>query len=193
MSLVSKTASIALVFGGLSISPAAERFEPKDFARKARFELVVNKSKVLKTGASHLTARSAIVARAHGLMPGNSDGIEITFFSRPVTAADLADVMNNDGREMKKSSYAALVLFLDNKNTVWQVNLSYVVPGTTVARTIAWKPDELQKYFSNVKLQNGRLQLTSSGSYSEPQPADDVFKLSWDINLDLPVKRTVKR
>ena len=174
-------------------SSAADRFDPKDFETKANFELVVDKSKYLKSGTSKLAAQSAFVSLAHGLIPGNSDGLEVMFFIKPVTGAGLPDIMNDDAREMKKGSYAALVLFLDKENRVWQVNLSYVVPGTTVARTIAWKPEELKRYFSDMSFRNGRLRLKSTGSYSESEPAQDVIKLSWAVDLDLPVKREVKR
>jgi hypothetical protein len=51
-----------------------------------------------------------------------------------MTEADQKDVLENDAREMRRSDYAALVLFLDKQNRLGQVNLSYVVPGTTVRR-----------------------------------------------------------
>ena len=94
---------------------------------------------------------------------------------------------------MRRSSYAALVLFLDKKKKVWQVNLSYVVPGTTVARTVAWRPDELNRYFSNMSFKDGRLTLKSTGRYSESEPTQEVINLSWEVDLDLPVKRRVQR
>jgi hypothetical protein len=40
---------------------------------------------------------------------------------------------------------------------------------------------------------DGRLAVKSSGTYSEADPAQDVFKLSWNVDLDLPVKRDVRR
>ena len=40
---------------------------------------------------------------------------------------------------------------------------------------------------------DGRLAVKSSGTYSEADPARDVFKLSWNVDLDLPVKRDVRR
>jgi hypothetical protein len=177
----------------VSISLAADNFDPKDYQTEAIFELVVDKSKYLKRGTSKVVAQSAVVSLAHGLIPGNSDGLEVMFFTKPVTEASLPDIMNNDAKELRKSSYTALVLFLDKENKIWQVNLSYVVPGTTVARTVAWKPAELKRHFSNMRFENGRLKLKSSGSYSESEPAEDVFKISWNVDLDLPVKREVKR
>jgi hypothetical protein len=77
---------------------------------------------------------------------------------------------------LRRRGYAALALFLDARNNLWQVNASYVVPGTTVARTVAWKPEELKAYFSRVTFSGGRLVLKSAGRYA-----------------DLPVIREVRR
>ena len=129
----------------------------------------------------------------HGLTPGNADGLEVLFFESPITESDLPDLMKNDARENRKGSYAAMVLYLDNQNRVSQVNLSYVVPGTTVARTIAGTPDELKRYFSRASVKDGRLAGHERGAYSEADPAQDVFKLGWNVDLDLPVKRDVRR
>jgi hypothetical protein len=177
----------------VSLTMAADRFDPNDYQTQANFELAIDKSKYLKPGTSKVAAQSAFVSLVHGLIPGNSDGLEVMFFTKPISEASLPDIMNNDAKEMRRSSYAALVLFLDKESKVWQVNLSYVVPGATVARTVAWKPDELRRYFSDMTFKDGRLVLKSAGSYSESEPAQDVLKIRWDVNLDLPVKREVKR
>ena len=116
-------------------------FSLQDFETKSVFELVVNDSSVLKAGASRIVTQSAFVMLAHGLIPGNSEGLEIQFFTKPITEATMTDILKNGAKELKKSDYAALVLFLDKANKVWQANLSYVIPGTTVARTVAWKPE----------------------------------------------------
>ena len=126
---------VLLFFTAMSF--AADRFDPKDYQAEASFKLVVDKAKYLKPGTSKVSAQSAFVSLVHGLMPGNSDGLEVMFFSKPITEADLPDIINNEAKGLRKSSHAALVLFLDKESKVWQVNLSYVVPGTTVARTVA--------------------------------------------------------
>ena len=51
-------------------------FDPQDFKTKSVFELVINDSSVLKAGASRIVTQSAFVTRAHGLIPGNSEGLE---------------------------------------------------------------------------------------------------------------------
>lgn len=183
---------LCIAFCSVSLSSAADKFNPRDFRSDAIFELVVSKSKYLKPGTSKITSQSAFVSLAHGLL-GSSDGLEIMFFTTPVTQSGLPDVLNNDAKELRKNDYAAMVLFLDKENRVWQVNLSYVVPGTTVSRTVAWKPDELKRDFSKMTFKNGRLILKSTGSYSENEPAEEIIKLTWNIDLDLPVKREVKR
>ena len=184
--------SLVLLFF-TAMSFAADRFDPKDYQAEASFKLVVDKAKYLKPGTSKVSAQSAFVSLVHGLMPGNSDGLEVMFFSKPITEADLPDIINNEAKGLRKSSHAALVLFLDKESKVWQVNLSYVVPGTTVARTVAWKPDELKRFFSDMSFKDGRLVLKSTGLYSESESAQDVINLTWDVDLDLPVKREVQR
>ena len=166
-------------------------FRPQDFQTKAVFELVVRSSKFLKPGTSTIVTQSAFVTLAHGLIPGNTDGLEVYFFTKPITQAARADVLENGAKDLRNSDYAALVLYLDKQSKVGQVNLSYVVPGTTVARTVAWKPHELAR-FSTYKFDGKRLLLKSSGTYSEDAP-EERLTLSWNVNLDLPVFERPKK
>ncbi len=168
-------------------------FTLQDFQTKAAFELVVIDSNPLKPGTSKIAAQSAYVTLAHGLVPGKADGLEIHFFPTQVTEKVKADIVENDAKELKKSSYAALVLFLGKDNKIWQANLSFVVPGTTAARTVAWKPEELKKYFSVYQFDGKRLVLRTKGSYAEAEKDREQLRLSWDIDLNLPVVREVRR
>ena len=168
------------------------RLSPQDFKTKAEFELVVNDSSVLKAGASRIVTQSAVVTLAHGLIPGNSEGLEIQFFIKPITEAAVTDILKNGAKELKRADYAALVLFLGKDNRVWQANLSYVVPGTTVARTVAWKPEELKKYFSTYQFNGKRLVLKSNGSYSETESGKEKMRLSWNVDFNLPVFNSFK-
>jgi hypothetical protein len=156
----------------------------QEFQTNAAFELIVSSSKVLRPGTTTIMAQSAFVTRTHGLIPGNSDGLELQFFTRPITEAARTDILENGAKELRRSDYAALVLFLDKERRVWQVNLTYVVPGSTVARTVAWKPEELRQ-FSNYNFDGKRLLLKSKGSYSES--GEERLRLSWDVDLRLPV------
>jgi hypothetical protein len=153
---------------------------------------VVNDSSVLRAGASKIVAQSAFVALVHGLIPGNSAGWEIQFFAKPITEAAMADILKNGAKELKKSDYAALVLFLDKDNKVWQANLGYVIPGTTVARTVGWKPEELKKYFSNYQFDGTKLRLKSKGSYSDTESGKEKLRLSWDVDFVMPVYRSIR-
>jgi hypothetical protein len=162
---------------------------PQDFRTTAVFELEVSGSKVLRSGASKIVTESAFVTLTHALM-GNRDGLEIQFFTKPITDAARADILENSARELRRSDHAALVLFLDKNSQVSQVNLSYVVPGTTVARTVAWKPEDLRQ-FSNYKFDGKRLLLKSKGLYSES--GEERLKLSWEVDLNLPVFEQIKK
>jgi hypothetical protein len=153
----------------------------------------VKDSKTLKPGTSRIRSQSAFASHVHGLVPGNADGIEIVFVTKPITDAMLPDILKNDGKELRRGDYAALVLFLDKNDNVSQVNLSYVVPGTTVARTVAWKPDDLRKHFSRVTVRGGRVALKSKGTYSEIESGHEALQLTWAVDVDLPVIREVTR
>ena len=168
------------------LAPAAEHVT-------GAFELVVKDAKPLKPGTSTIRSQSAFASRVHGLVPGNADGIEIVFVTKPITDAMRPDILKNDARELRRGDHAAMVLFLDNNDHVAQVNLSYVVPGTTVARTVAWKPDELRQNFSRVTVRGGRVALKSKGTYSEIESGRETLHLTWDVDVDLPVIREVTR
>jgi hypothetical protein len=73
-----------------------------------------------------------------------------------------------------------------------EVNLSYVIPGITVARTVAWKPDELKKYFSNYQFDGKRLTLKSKGSYSDMESAKEKLRLAWNVDFNLPVFHSIQ-
>jgi len=162
-------------------------FNADNFKTRAEFELVNHQSDLIQQGSSKVVTESAVVRYTNGLLPGNAEGLEIQFFTKPMTAADQNDVVENDAKGMRESDYAALVLFLDKQNRLGQVNLSYVVPGTTVTRTVAWKSDDLNKYFSGYHFDGKRLQLKSKGTYSEIDSKQQTMNLAWDVDFDLPV------
>ena len=180
--------SLAICFIASQVgAQSGARFNARDFNTRSVFELVVNDSSVLKAGASKIVTQSAFVTLAHGLIPGNSEGLEIQFFTKPITEAAIADILKNRAKELTKRDYAAFVLFLDKANKLWQANLSYVIPGITVAITVAWKPDELKKYFSSYQFDGKRLTLKSKGSYSDMESAKENLRLAWNVDFNLPV------
>lgn len=162
-------------------------FNADNFKTRAVFELVNHQSDLIQQGSGKVVTESAVVTYTNGLFPGNTEGLEIQFFTKPMTAADQNDVVENDAKGMRGSDYVALVLSLDKQNIIGQVNLSYVVPGTTVTRTVAWKADDLNKYFSDYHFDGKRLQLKSKGTYSEINSKQQTMNLAWDVDFDLPV------
>jgi hypothetical protein len=180
--------SLAICFIASQVgAQSGAQFNAQDFNTRSVFELVVNDSRVLKVGASKIVTQSAFVTLAHGLIPGNSEGLEIQFFTKPITEAAIADILKNRAKELTKRDYAAFVLFLDKANKLWQANLSYVIPGITVAITVAWKPDELKKYFSSYQFDGKRLTLKSKGSYSDMESGKENLRLAWNVDFNLPV------
>jgi hypothetical protein len=148
---------------------------------------VNHQSGVVKQGSTRIVAVSAFVTHTNELFPGTTGGLEIQFFTKPITEAARTDILENGAKQLRKSDYATLVLFLDKDKRVGQVNLSYVIPGTTVARTVAWKPEDLKKSFSNYQFDGKRLRLKSKGAFSELNSKQEAMSLSWDVDFDLPV------
>src|SRR5262245_13621303 len=183
---------VVCLIGSYGGAQSGSHPRPQDFKTKGVFELVVNDSSVLRRGYSRIVTQSAFVTRAHGLIPGNSGGLEIQFFTKPSTETAAADLLKSGAQDVKKSDYAALVLFLDENNQIWKASFSHVVPGTRVARTVAWKPEELKKYFPNYQYDGKRLLLKSNGSYSETESGKEKIWLSWNLDFNLPVLPSVK-
>lgn len=184
--------SVLALICGVSLPFAGAAFDPGSFQTTASFELVVDKSPLFKPGTTRIQGQSAFVTLVHGMAPGNSDGLEIMFFSKPIAEASLPDIMNNDAGKLKQGDHAVMQLLLDKEKRVWQVNMGFVVPGMTVSRTIAWKPDELERYFRQVTFKDGRVVFKSTGSHSD-ESGEESIKLSWNVDLDLPVVREVTR
>jgi len=159
----------------------------EQFRTKAVFQLAIHKSAVLKLGDSKLVTESVFVTRTNKFFGGRINALLIQFFTRPITAEAQADILKNDAKEMTKGDYAALVLFLDQQNHISQINLTYVVPGITVVRTVASTSEDIRKYFSDYHFDHERLRLKSKGSYNEPESQDEEISLSWDVDLDVPV------
>jgi len=165
-----------------------------DFQTKASFDLVVQKSKVLKLGTSRLETKSAFVTYTNEFFAGKTNALKVQFFTRPLVEEAQAKLLRDDNNEMSRGGYAALVLFLDQRDQIWQANLTYVIPGTTVARTVASSREELAKDISAYHFDRRRLRLKSRGTYNTaPDSQDDVFTLSWDTNLDIRVFDQIKK
>jgi len=160
----------------------------QEFQTKALFNLTVQKSKVLKLGQSRLETKSAFVSYTNEFFAGKTNALKVQFFTQPIGEEARAKLLRNDNHEISRGGYAALVLFVDERNQVWQANLTYVIPGTTVVRTVASNREELTKYFSDYHFDQNRLRLKSKGSYNTaPNSKEEILTLSWDADLDILV------
>jgi len=161
--------------------------DSNDLATQASFALNVEQSSVSPLGKSDLQTQSAFVEYTNEFFAGTVNALKIQFFTRPISADDQAMLLRGETDELRRPSYAALVLLLDSGNQISQVNLTYVIPGTTVARTVASTPDELTKHFAGFHFDQKRLQLKSEGAYNTGETEDEVLSMSWRMDLDLPV------
>jgi len=160
----------------------------QQFQRRALFQLDVQKSTVLKLGKSSLQTKSAFVTYTNEFFAGKTNALKVQFFTQPIGEESRAKLLRNDNRDISRSGYAALVLFVDERNQIWQANLTYVIPGTTVVRTVASNREELTKYFPDYHFDQNRLRLKSKGSYNTaPDSKEEILTLSWDTDLDIPV------
>jgi len=170
------------------------RFTPKEFQTRALFYLAVQQSKVLNLGKSKLETKSAFVTYTNEFFAGKTNALKIQFFTRPIGEETQAKLLRDDNHEISRGGYAALVLFLDERNQIWQANLTYVIPGTTVVRTVASNREELTKYFSDYHFDRNRLRLKSKGNYNTaPDSKEEILTLSWDTALDIPVFDRTKK
>jgi len=173
---------------------AASRRTSQDFQTNASFDLMVQKSAVLRLGATRLETQSAFVTYTNEFFGGRINALKIQFFTQPIGADTQATLMKRGEGDIGKNGYAALVLFLDAKDQITQANLTYVIPGTTVVRTVASSREELTRYVSGYYFDRIRLRLKSRGTYNTaPDAKDEVLTLTWDTELDLPVFDQIKR
>ena len=177
-----------------NIYSESTRSTTQQFQTSASFSLAVQKSQVLKLGKSRLATQSAFVTYTNEFFAGKTNALKVQFFTQPMVEEARAKLLRNDNNEISKGGYAALVLFLDERNQIWQVNLTYVIPGTTVVRTVASNRDELTKYFSDYRFEHNRLRLKSKGSYNTgPDSTEEILTLSWDTDLDIAVFDQTKK
>lgn len=167
---------------------------PHDFQTRASFALAVQTSQVLTPGKSRLETTSAFVTYTNEFFRGKTNALKVQFFTEPIGAEAQAKLLSQDDRDLRRGGYAVLVLFLDDRDQLWQVNLTYVIPGTTVVRTVASTRAELTKYFADYHFDRRRLRLKSKGSYhTPPDSKDEVLSLSWDADLNIRVFDQIKK
>jgi len=170
------------LFPSILVAGAASEFQTT-----ASFSLNVQKSNVLGLGKSALATKSAFATYTNEFFGGRTNALKIQFFTQPIGDDARARLLKNDDREISKGGTAVFVLFLDRGNHITQANLTYVIPGTTVVRTVASTRAEVAKYFADYHFESNRLRLKSKGIYNTAPKADEVLALSWDANLNIPV------
>lgn len=154
------------------------------------FALDVRKSGVLPLGTSHIDPVSAWVAHTDEFFGGRTMALKIQMFTSPIDAAARGRLMKNDedNRELSRGGSATFVLFLDAQNRIRQANLTYIIPGTTVVRSVATTTDEIAKWFGDYHYGDGRLRLKSKGTYATGADSpDETLSLAWDFSVDAPV------
>ena len=165
-----------------AISAVLSGQPPAESHSQATFDLEVKRSEVVKLGKTTLTSRLAFVSVMHRQGPIKFKGVDIFFPSQTRAGSAPKDVT-----EAKRGDYANINLLLDASNQITQVNMSIVIPGTTVARTVAWKAEDLKKYFSDVTVKGGRITLKSKGAYEDPGSESEQTILHWDVDVDVPI------
>src|SRR5215467_14303686 len=134
---------------------------------RGRFDLDVRKSTVLALGKSHIDATSAFVTLTDEFFGGRTNALAIQMYAAPIDAAARARLLKNhsDDTVLGRSGAAYLVLFLGKDNRITQVNLTYIIPGSTVVRTVAYLESDIAKWFADYRYADGRLHLNSKGTY----------------------------
>lgn len=172
--LLSPLALIACFCAGtVECAPATGTFAEKTFSAPAAFT----------ADGSPLATKNAFAVLTDQYFSGRTMAVEILLTPDPMPDALRQALQAGDDTALRGKNLAYLILFIDKSNQIWQVNLTVVLPGKTVAQTIAWRPEELKRFASNYSFDGSRLKLKSKGSYPEQTPAT----LTWEVNLDLPV------
>jgi uncharacterized Ntn-hydrolase superfamily protein len=117
---------------------------------------------------------------------GRQNALLLRMYPSAISDEARGKLLSRKLRDLPGSS-AIFVLLLDAKNQLAQVNLTYVVPGTTVVRTLAYTHAALTKWFPDYRYENGKLRFKSKGSLTPDDSKDELFTLGWDVDLDVPV------
>ena len=189
--MLKRTGTLLLCIAAASPNPIAAPARSNGTAQQPRvsaaFDLVNHQTGVLQTGSFRVVAASAWAGRMAKEPPYGVEALEIEFFTAPLTAADEADLTSNSGRKVKKHDYAAFVIFLDKERHATQVNMTFVVPGSTVVRTVAYTATKLKSDFSDLHFDGKRVQFKSNGKFEETDDKNALLSLAWNVDLDLPV------
>lgn len=131
-------------------------------------------------GDRHLEAPHALAVLTDEFFGGKTLAIKVLYSPQPLAEATRKKLLLNDDPPLADSERAYLVLFIDEANHLWQVNLTVVLNGQTVGYTVASNAEELKKF--NFSFDGSHLALGSQGAFDN---------LAWNVATDVPVHRHV--
>jgi len=149
-------------------------------------------SSVFYLNADSVATNGAAVALTDEFFGGRTRALKILFTPEVLSAEEALASLRPEAKP-KPDRHAVLVLFLDKDDRIWQVNLTVVIPGQTVARTVAWKPDELRRFSSSYSYTQQRVRLKTKGTFSEVAPDRPQASLAWEVDVDGPVHQLLQR
>jgi hypothetical protein len=127
------------------------------------------------------------VALTDELFSGKSRALLIILTPERLTDQEGLELLRGENWRHRAGRHAILVLFIDKDERIWQVNLTVVIPGQTVIRTVAWKSEDLERFTAGYAYDGKRLKLTAQGQFADPSSEPRSFRLGWDVDLDAPV------
>ena len=133
-----------------------------------------------------VVTKSAVAVLTDEFFAGRTKALKILFTPDRLTEQQRLERARDDWRATK-SDYAVVVLFLDKDNGISQVNITVVIPGLTVVRTVAYKQQELQSFAAGYSYDGKRLKLRNKGSFTDATPGQAPIKLAWNVDVDAPV------
>ncbi len=160
----------------------------EDLATKASFTLVVEKSSVTPLGTRELQTQSAFATYTNEFFGGKVNALKIQFFTGPITEESRSELLRGESTSLGAERSATLILFLDSGNQVTQANLTFMVPGSTVTRTVASTPADVAKGFREFHFDQGKLRLEGQDTFDPGTESDgEHLSLSWTVDVDIPV------
>lgn len=155
-------------------------------------ELTNRQPDILLQGKAHLDLVDGRATHGPKLALG-TEGFRIDLYTKPVTATDGSSLSASEVARIEKAGTAIVVILLDKQGAIGQVNLTMVIPGSTVTRTVAWKPKDLESWTAGFRHGAGRLTLRNNGAFSELSAKGEPLELTWKLDIDLPVTESAGR
>lgn len=155
-------------------------------------ELTNHQPDILLQGKSRLDLVDGRAVHSPTLAVG-AEGFRIDLYTKPVTAADGSDLPAADVARVEKAGLAVVMILLDKQGAIGQVNLTMVIPGSTVTRTVAWKAKDLESWSAGFHRDGARLTLRHTGVLNDVNAKGEALELTWKLDIDLPVTESARR